>query len=160
MRWRSLRSAERLLEYVQLSRAKPLALKQLTAIFQVWGITIGTTVLQTQLTQRLPSDFTSQVPGGISLAYALIPIIPTLEEPFKTEVRTAFAESIKVIWEVMIGIAGMGLLASLFMKGLPLHTEVDRQWALQVEKPEDSQKQQMEGELLPLPAISSNQASL
>jgi hypothetical protein len=38
-----------------------------------------------------------------------------------------------VIWQVFIGVAGIGLLASLFMKGLPLHTEVDRQWALEGE---------------------------
>ena len=88
-------------------------------------------MLQTQLTRRLPSDFLQQLPGGVSLAYALIPVIPTLEEPFKTEVRVAFAESLKVIWQVMIGIAGIGLIASLFMKGLPLHTSVDKQWALQ-----------------------------
>ena len=31
----------------------------------------------------------------------------------------------------MIGIAGIGLLSSLAMKGLPLHTEVDRKWGLQ-----------------------------
>ncbi len=31
----------------------------------------------------------------------------------------------------MIGIAGLGLLTSLFMKALPLHTQRDEQWALE-----------------------------
>ena len=106
---------------------------------RVWGVTIGTAILQTQLARNLPSDFVSQVPGGVSLAYALIPVIPTLEEPFKTEVRVAFASSLKVYWQVLTGIAGIGLLASLFMKGLPLHTEVDRQWAM--EEAESHQKE-------------------
>jgi hypothetical protein len=89
-------------------------------------------VLQTQLVDRLPSSFLSiGVSGDTSLAYALIPEIPTLQEPLKTEVRVAFAESLKVIWQVFMGVAGIGLLASLFMKGLPLHNKVDRQWALE-----------------------------
>ena len=46
------------------------------------------------------------------------------------EVREAFGDGIAVIWRVMAGIAGLGLIASLFMKGLPLHTQVDKRWGL------------------------------
>ena len=53
-----------------------------------------------------------------------------LDEPFRSQVQEAFALSISVIWKVMIGIAGVGFLASLTMKGLPLHTEIDRKWGL------------------------------
>ena len=94
-------------------------------------MTIGTAVLQTQLTQRLPSDFVSQVSGSTSLAYSLIPVIPHLQEPLQSEVREAFASSISVIWKVMIGIASIGLLMCPLMKGLPLHTEMDKRWALE-----------------------------
>ena len=31
----------------------------------------------------------------------------------------------------MIGVAGLGLLASLGMRALPLHTDVNRKWALE-----------------------------
>ncbi|KAI0341072.1 iron permease [Trametopsis cervina] len=97
----------------------------------VWGVTIGTAVLQTQLTKRLPSDFTSQFPQGVAIAYSIIPGIPELPEELQGQVREAFAESIAVIWQVMIGISGIGLLASLFMKGLPLHTYTDAAWTLE-----------------------------
>lgn len=99
----------------------------------MWGVTIGTAVLQTQLTNRLPADFVSEIAGGggAALAYSLIPVIPTLEEPFRSQVQVAFAESVAVIWQVLIGLAGVGLIASLFMKGLPLHTEVDKRWGLE-----------------------------
>lgn len=93
-------------------------------------MTIGTAVLQTQLINRLPNDFVGQFPGGVSIAYSIIPLIPSLEEPFRTEVRNAFAESLVVVWEVMIGVSGLGLLVSILMKGLPLHTEVDKNWGM------------------------------
>lgn len=76
----------------------------------------------------------------------------------KTEVREAFASSLTVIWEVMIGIAGIGLLASFFMKGLPLHTEIDKKWGLEghvnLESVEED-KGSVETESHVLPVISS-----
>ena len=45
-------------------------------------------------------------------------------------VRVAFAESVIVIWQVLIGIAGIGFLACAGMKALPLHTQVDERWGL------------------------------
>ncbi|KAF7794628.1 hypothetical protein EIP86_005764 [Pleurotus ostreatoroseus] len=97
----------------------------------VWGVTIGSAVLQTQLKKRLPIAFLSQLPGGVSIAFSAIPAIGELPEPARSEVRQAFAESVTVIWQVMTGIAGIGLIASLAMKGLPLHTEVDEKWGMQ-----------------------------
>ena len=88
-------------------------------------------MLQTQLKKRLPIAFLSQLPGGVSIAFSAIPAIGDLPEPARSEVRQAFAESVTVIWQVMTGIAGIGLVASLAMKGLPLHTEVDEKWGMQ-----------------------------
>lgn len=96
----------------------------------VWAVTIGGTVLQNQLVKRLPESFTSQFSGGAALAYAAIPVISDLQEPLRTQVREAFADSIRIIWQVMIGIAGLGLLCSLPMKALPLHTQVDEKWGI------------------------------
>lgn len=96
----------------------------------MWGVTIGTAILQTQLSKRLPQAFIEQSPKGVSIAYAIIPMIQTLEEPLRSEVRAAFADSLSVMWQVMVGIAGIGLLSSLFMKGLPLHTKVDESWGM------------------------------
>lgn len=58
-------------------------------------------------------------------------MIAELEEPLRSEVRDAFGDSLAVIWRVMAGIAAAGLAASLFMKALPLHTEVDKRWGLE-----------------------------
>jgi hypothetical protein len=64
------------------------------------------------------------------LAYALIPRILTLPLELRLEVQDAFAGALGTVWLVLVAIAGVGLLASLFMKGLPLHAELDERWAL------------------------------
>ncbi|GJE88942.1 MFS general substrate transporter [Phanerochaete sordida] len=97
----------------------------------VWGVTVGTAVLQTQLTKRLPKEFVDSLPGGVSIAYSVIPVIPTLSEPLRTQVRVAFADSIRVLWQVTIGIAGLGALGSLLMEGLPLQTHTDETWGIE-----------------------------
>ena len=70
-------------------------------------------------------------PSGTSVAYSIIPIIHTLEEPLRSQVRTAFAEGCRGVWQMLIGLGAAGLAASLLMKSLPLHTSLDRDWGLQ-----------------------------
>ena len=89
-------------------------------------------MLQNELRRRLPSDFVTQFPGGTGIAYAIIPLIPSMDQPFRNEVQKAFAGSLSVIWRVLICVGGLGLLASLFMKRLPLHTDIDKDWGLVV----------------------------
>ncbi|KAF9241322.1 MFS general substrate transporter [Melanogaster broomeanus] len=95
----------------------------------VWGVTIGNTVLQNELVKRLPSDFTSTIPDAdAGLAYVLIPELPLLQPQLLAQVEDAFAGGMMVIWQVLFGIAGLGLLCSLPMKGLPLTKSLDEQW--------------------------------
>lgn len=125
------------------ANAQALAFLQFCRSFAaVWGVTIGTAVLQTQLTRRLPPAFVQSLPGGVSIAYSAIPVIPALPEPARTQVRVAFAESIRVLWLVMIGISGVGGLAALLMKGLPLHTQVDESWGMEEKRVGDEERGQ------------------
>jgi hypothetical protein len=112
----------------------------LFVVHQVWGVTIGTAVLQTQLGKRLPPSFTEQFPQGVAIAYQIIPVIPDLPEPARGAVREAYASSLIVLWQVMIGISGLGLLSSLFMKALPLHTQRDDQWAFSEDSSHDPER--------------------
>ena len=75
-------------------------------------------------------------PEGTAIAYAVIPLIPKMEQPLKDEVRKAFAGGVSVIWSVLIGIGGMGLVSSLPMKRLPLHTDLDKDWGMVSERGE------------------------
>ncbi|TFK85585.1 MFS general substrate transporter [Polyporus arcularius HHB13444] len=98
---------------------------------QTWGITIGSTILQNRLTKNLPLEFNALFPDGVQIAYAAIPVIGTLEEPLRTEVRRAFAESLAVIWQTMIGISGLGLLSVLLMREVPMGKTADDTYGLE-----------------------------
>ncbi|KAI0694301.1 Mfs1.2 [Cerioporus squamosus] len=113
----------------------------------VWGIAIGASVLQNELSHRLPPEFLQQLPSGADLSYAAIPTIRDLHEPLKDRVREAFGESIAVIWKVMLGILGIGFLASLFMADVPLHDLTDEKWALK-----EGDEREEGGEVYELPS--------
>ncbi|KAJ6472378.1 major facilitator superfamily domain-containing protein [Mycena vitilis] len=124
--------------------ASALALISFTRAFaQTWGLTISSTILQNSLQKTLPAAFVAQFPPGFEIAYAAIPVIRTLEEPLRTEVRAAFADSMAKIWQTMVGISGLGLLFSLLMKEIPMATTVNETYAL-VEK---EHQQRHEGEM-------------
>ena len=114
------------------ANAKALGLFMFLRYFsQIWGITIGGAILQNGLGERLPADFISAFPQGSGVAYSIIPLISGLEEPFKTQVENAFAESLQTMWRVLIAMAGFAFLVSLAMKHLVLHTSIDKDWAIE-----------------------------
>ncbi|KAJ6609499.1 iron permease [Mycena sp. CBHHK59/15] len=115
--------------------AAALALFSFTrSFFQTWGITICSTILQNMLQKKLPAEFVAQFPPGFEIAYAAIPVIKTLPEPLRTQVRAAFADSMAVIWQAMVGVAGLGLVVSLALKEVPMTTSVDETYALKDEQ--------------------------
>lgn len=114
---------------------------------QVFGITIGSTILRSQLAKDLPRAFFSQFGQSIEIAYAAIPVIASLyvllppqgnlanailrsAEPLRTEVRVAFVDALRLIWKVMLGLTALGFLASLGMQSIKLVTETDSKWGL------------------------------
>ncbi|KAI0259530.1 major facilitator superfamily domain-containing protein [Gloeopeniophorella convolvens] len=94
----------------------------------VWGVTIGGVVLQNKLIRELPGEFLDNFPQGVEIAFAAIPDIPGLDPTLGGEVRAVFARSLSTVWKIMAGIAGLGLLVSLAMKRISLHTSVDQDW--------------------------------
>jgi hypothetical protein len=93
-------------------------------------------VLQNGLIDRVPVGVLVNVPGEVAgaLQYALIPVIKDLPQPLQDEVRNAFGESLRVVWKVFVGVSVIGLITSIPMRGLPLHTSTDAKWALQERK--------------------------
>jgi len=103
----------------------------------ILGITVGSVVLTNELSKKLPGDFLAHVPGGISSDYSAIPLIKHLPEPLLTEVLHGFAESLRVIWLVLIPFGGVGFIAALCMKALPLESVTDEQWGIRPKKEDD-----------------------
>lgn len=80
---------------------------------------------------KLPSEFLTQFPTGAEISYAVIPQISSLPEPLQSQVKAAFGLSIANIWYTVVGLAGLGLLVTLPMKGLPLHIVTDDAWGVE-----------------------------
>ncbi len=91
-------------------------------------------MLQNELQSRLPADFLASLPLGVEISYAAIPQVRTLNEPLKTQVRAAFAESLDVLWEVMIAISVLGFLSAWLMRQIPLQQLSDENWGLMEQK--------------------------
>ncbi|KAJ7183114.1 Mfs1.2 [Mycena filopes] len=98
---------------------------------QAWGVTIAGTIIQNELQSRLPQTLLSQASGHAELIYTIIPQISTLNEPLKLAVQKAFGETLQVVWRAHAGAAGCGLIVSMAMKSLPLHTERDKRWDME-----------------------------
>ncbi|KAG9308139.1 MFS general substrate transporter [Chiua virens] len=105
----------------------------------VWGVTIGSTVLQNELSKTLSASFIQSIQQGAAVPnlYALIPVISTLPPDVRVDVQVAFARSLGVLWQVLSAICAVGGVASLFMKGLALNHALDEAWAIK-----DKEKEQ------------------
>jgi hypothetical protein len=76
----------------------------------------------------LPVSFLTKFPRGVEIAFETIPIIPTLQQPLKDEVRNTFGIALKVVWQVVLSISIVGMLCTVGMKQLELHTNIDKDW--------------------------------
>ncbi|EIW60814.1 iron permease [Trametes versicolor FP-101664 SS1] len=101
---------------------------------QTWGVTISATIVQNELKRKLPQAFLQTLDGGAEIAFAVIPALPHLHEPLRTEVREAFAESLATIWRVMAGVCAAGFVAVVLMREVPMPTYTDDQYGLQQQK--------------------------
>ena len=75
--------------------------------------------------------FLSSLPsGGAGIAYAAIPTISSLPPAERTAVRAAFADSLRLVWRVLLAFAGAGLLSVLLQRDVALHGKMDRRWGM------------------------------
>ncbi|KAI0648750.1 iron permease [Trametes meyenii] len=99
---------------------------------QSWGIVIAGTIVQNVLQRELPKAFLAALPQGAQIAYAAIPTIPHIQDAVvRDEVRAAFAHATRLVWQVMIGFAGAGLLSTLLMREEKLKKSLDERWGLE-----------------------------
>jgi hypothetical protein len=85
------------------------------------------------------------IPQGEDYAYNLIPQIPTLEPTLQYEVRLAFADSLQVVWRVLLAFSGVGMVSMALMKGIPLSTTTSRERGIESSSGESSIEGHEEG---------------
>ena len=113
---------------------------------QAWAISISATILQNALRTRLPAAFLALIPPGHDIAYSAIPLIPTLAPaPLQAAVRAAFADSMRLVWRVLLAFAGAGLLSVLLQRDVALHGKMDRRWGMKEGKGGKGGKESKEG---------------
>lgn len=79
------------------------------------GITLGAVILQNDLPKRLPESIRLQVSAESDIAYALIPVVPTLSPELQEVVKTAVTDSLRVVWITCAAFSGLGFVISLFV---------------------------------------------
>lgn len=94
----------------------------------IWGVTAGGAIIQNELKKKLPVSFVMQFPQGVEIAFETIPIIRRLTQPLKGEVQNTFGIALKVVWQVVLGLSIVGILCTIGMKQLELHTNIDKDW--------------------------------
>jgi len=95
---------------------------------QAWGVAISGTILQDSLKTRLPTALLAELPDGVQIAYSIIPQIKTFSPAQQEQIRTAFAESFTLIWKIMAGVCGLGLLSTSLIQDIPLRKVTDKEW--------------------------------
>ncbi|KAL8649797.1 MAG: hypothetical protein Q9210_004187 [Variospora velana] len=100
------------------------------AFGQALGVAVGGTVFQNQMKTKLLSypALASRADEYSRDASSLVQIIKAMEGGvIKDSLRHAYADSLKVVWLTMCGLAGVGMILSLWIRGLdmnqPLETE-------------------------------------
>ena len=69
----------------------------------------------------------------MQIAYAAIPRIrsSSLDPDVRRAVEAAFARATRLIWQVMIGVSGAGLVTVLLMREVRLRRDRDETWGVQ-----------------------------
>lgn len=75
-----------------------------------------------------------RLPAGTQLAYAAIPHMNVLPEALRIQVRSAFADSMRAVWYVMLAVSALGLISTALMREVAMMNRLDATWGLQDEK--------------------------
>lgn len=90
-------------------------------------------------------------PEGAELAYSVIPKIAGLSPELRAQTQKAFADSLHLVWVIMLALCGAGMLSVALIKEFPLRKTTDKQWGLK----EKSEQQRAADQEASMPASST-----
>lgn len=105
------------------------------------GVAIGGAIFQNQFAIKLRAFPALEGQAGILVkeASALAQIIKTIDEPERAMIIEAYADSLKVVWAVMAGLAFVGLVTSAFTEGLDINKEHESEQNLREKGPREEE---------------------
>lgn len=97
------------------------------------GVAVGSTVTQNRLhhqlqIRQLPLEIAENAQGFIA---SLRKSKSSYSPSFIYSVNTAYVQSLKNLFEVLVAVAGLGLIAALFLKSVNMNKRLDTQHKLQ-----------------------------
>ncbi|KAI9816628.1 MAG: hypothetical protein M1832_005013 [Thelocarpon impressellum] len=100
------------------------------AFGQAIGVAVGGVVFQNRIKQNLllyPAlvPLADEYSKDASSLVQVIKALPADQDAVKADIVASYVDALQVVWAVMCGLAGLGLLASLFTKGLGLDRELE-----------------------------------
>ncbi|KAI9680156.1 MAG: hypothetical protein M1829_001393 [Trizodia sp. TS-e1964] len=102
---------------------------------QAIGVAIGGVIFQNTIQRKLLAipDLSSLAVEYSRDASGLVQVIQTMAEdlPQRTELITAYADSLRVVWAVMCGLCGVALFASMFTRSYSLDRELNTEQGFQ-----------------------------
>lgn len=110
------------------------------AFAQAWGVAVSGTILQNGLRAKLPKELLSLFPGDAELAYNVIPKIAGLSPELRAQTQQAFAESLHLVWVVMIALCGAGMVSVALLKEFPLRKTTDKNWGLKEKQAQEAKR--------------------
>lgn len=114
------------------------------------------TILQNGLRTKLPQELLSMFPEGTELAYNVIPKIAGLSPELRAQTQKAFADSLHLVWVIMLALCGAGMLSVALLKEFPLRKTTDKQWGLK----EKSEQQRAADEEASMPSSGEDTGTL
>ncbi|KAI5481846.1 MFS multidrug transporter [Pseudohyphozyma bogoriensis] len=97
---------------------------------QMIGTVLGNTIYQNELLKKAPAAFLDYFPSVQEAGFTGIATVDHLQEPFKSSVQAAYADSIAVIWMVSIGLGAAGLIATMFITKVALTAETTNEFGV------------------------------
>ncbi|MCJ1226433.1 hypothetical protein MMC12_003085 [Toensbergia leucococca] len=119
------------------------------AFGQALGVAIGGTVFQNQMKQLLLTypALAAQADVYSRDASSLVQIIKAMPAGAdKVDLMQSYAGALKIVWITFCGIAGLGLVASLWTRGLDLTRAFETEQGFQYEKRVEDEEKKLEAE--------------
>ena len=113
------------------------------AFGQAIGVAIGGTVFQNQMKVKLLAipDLASKADQYSRDATSLVQIIKGMQDgAMKLQLQQSYADSLKVVWLTMCGLSALGLILSVWTRGLDLNKPLETEQGFQAKSIVDEEK--------------------